>query len=109
MSAPSTKRKVLLVGFDPKAVDFTTPDRVAMKATEEKVSEGLKAETERLTASGYDLDWCWLDLSDAGPGKVLERLKRHTYDCVLFGVGVRTRPEAVLLFEKIINIVHEHA
>jgi hypothetical protein len=31
------------------------------------------------------------------------------FACILIGAGVRTDSEEFLLFEKLINIVHEHA
>jgi hypothetical protein len=39
----------------------------------------------------------------------MQTLSRKTFDCVLIGAGVRLDPEHFLLFEKLINVVHEHA
>ena len=36
-------------------------------------------------------------------------LEETDFSCVLVGAGVRTDTEEFLLFEKLINIVHEHA
>jgi hypothetical protein len=29
-----------------------------------------------------------------------------TFDCIVIGVGIRASPERLMLFEKIINVVH---
>ena len=39
----------------------------------------------------------------------MQTLSRKTFDCVLIGAGVRLDPEHFLLFEKLINVVHEYA
>ena len=31
------------------------------------------------------------------------------YDCVLIGGGLRLIPSSFLLFEKLLNVIHEHA
>jgi precorrin-6B methylase 2 len=36
-------------------------------------------------------------------------LKEKTFDCVLIGAGIRTIPPLFLLFEKLVNVVHEGA
>ena len=36
-------------------------------------------------------------------------LKEKTFDCVLIGAGIRTIPPMFLLFEKLVNAVHEGA
>jgi hypothetical protein len=33
-------------------------------------------------------------------------LRSRTFDCVVIGAGLRESPERLLLFEKIINLVH---
>ena len=39
---------------------------------------------------------------------VLE-LEEKTFDGVLVGAGIRTVPALFLLFEKLVNVIHEHA
>lgn len=36
-------------------------------------------------------------------------LQKKRFDCILIGAGVRTIPRHFILFEKLLNIVHEHA
>jgi len=40
---------------------------------------------------------------------VQSQLKQKRWDCVMIGAGVRTVPSNFMLFEKLINVVHEHA
>jgi hypothetical protein len=103
------KKKVLFIGFDPRRVDFTTPDRVQLNVTEEKVLAGIQEDMERIRARGHEVDPCFIEPGTTAERVVLERLKNDRYDCVLVGAGIRTRPEALLLFERIINLIHEHA
>jgi hypothetical protein len=37
------------------------------------------------------------------------QLEQKRFDCILIGAGVRANPSNFLLFEKLINVVHEHA
>jgi hypothetical protein len=38
-----------------------------------------------------------------------EALKSRDFDCVLIGAGLRQPPERLLLFERIINLIHRLA
>jgi hypothetical protein len=39
----------------------------------------------------------------------MDHLKQKHFDCVLVGAGVRKLDKHFLLFERLINVVHEHA
>jgi protein-L-isoaspartate O-methyltransferase len=49
------------------------------------------------------------DFGETAEAVLRDRLKAAKYDCVLVGAGVRTVPTQFILFEKLINIIHEHA
>jgi hypothetical protein len=40
---------------------------------------------------------------------VRSQLEQKRFDCILIGAGVRTNPRNFMLFENLINVVHEHA
>ena len=40
---------------------------------------------------------------------VQSQLKQKRFDCILIAAGIRTIPSNFMLFEKLINVVHEHA
>jgi hypothetical protein len=98
-------KKLLLLGLLPSVVDYSLfPD-----LTEEKVAMALKAQEKSLCDLGFDAIWCLVDLGETAEAVALTALKAGTYDVVLIGAGVRVPPPHFLLFEKLINIVHEHA
>ena len=102
------KKSVLLVGIDPALVDFTDP-ALPPGLTAEKVRAALEADVARMTALGFDVTECYTDLGKTAATVVSEALKKNTYDCVLVGGGARIPPANLLLFEKLINAIHEGA
>ena len=98
-------KSVLVVGFEPTLFDYTTiPDLDAAK-----VMAGLKADETRLRNLGYEVELCLHDLGETAEAVVRDRLRQKQFDCIVIGAGVRTIPKYFILFEKLINVVHEHA
>jgi hypothetical protein len=94
-----------VVGLDPTLVDFSDdPDMNAGK-----VLSALKSEQAKLNALGYDTQLCLTDLRKTAEDVVHQKLSEATFDCILIGAGVRTAPTHFLLFEKLINVVHQNA
>jgi hypothetical protein len=52
---------------------------------------------------------CWIDLGATAEATVAGYLAQTRFDCVVFGAGVRLAPAHTILFEKLINLVHERA
>jgi hypothetical protein len=50
-----------------------------------------------------------VDLGKTAEAAVASRLHAKQYDCVIIGAGVRTNPKYFLLFERLLNVVHELA
>jgi len=99
------KKRVLVIGLEPTLVDFSNiPDMNA-----EKVMAGLKADQAKLNALGYDTQLCLTDLGETAEAVVLQKLSESTFDCIVIGAGIRTMPTNFLLFEKLINVVHQNA
>jgi hypothetical protein len=109
IEAPMTSEKnVLVIGLDPTLIDFSQPGYApGMDAT--KVLAGLKASEDELTHLGYSVQMCLTDFGETAEAVVQRRLKQKRFDCILIGAGVRTNPSNFMLFEKLINVVHEHA
>jgi hypothetical protein len=80
-----------------------------MNLTAEAVHAGIAAEIERLRGLGYDPDRCFVDLGETAETVVTSQLRANEYGCVIIGAGVRANPRYFLLFEKLVNVVHEHA
>ena len=102
------KKSVLVVGLDPTLIDFSQPGYPpGMDAT--KVLAGLKSSEDELTGLGHSVQMCLTDFGETAEAVLQSQLKQKRFDCVLIGAGVRTNPSNFLLFEKLINVAHEHA
>ena len=75
----------------------------------EKVLAGVKSSEEELTRLGYNVQTCMPDFGETAEAVVRSQLAQKHFDCVLIGAGVRTNPDNFILFEKLVNVVHEHA
>ena len=104
----SDKKSVLVVGLDPTLIDFTQPGYPPGMSAE-KVFAGIKSSEEELTDLGYNVQTCMTDFGETAEDVVRNDLRQQPWDCVLIGAGVRTVPSNFLLFEKLVNVVHEHA
>jgi hypothetical protein len=99
------RKRVLVIGLEPTLVDFSlVPDMNA-----EKVLTALKADQATLNALGYDTQLCLTDLGSTAEAVVSRKLSESEFDCILIGAGIRTLPMYFLLFEKLINVVHQNA
>ena len=102
------QKSVIVIGLDPALIDFSQPGYApGMDAT--KVMAGLKSSEDELTRLGYSVQMCLIDFGETAEAVVQSQLKRRRFDCILIGAGVRTNPSNFMLFEKLINVVHEHA
>ena len=102
------ERSVLLIGLDPTLIDFSQPGyATGMDAT--KVLAGLKSAEDELTQLGYSVQMCLTDFGETAGAVVQLQLNQRRFACVLIGAGVRLNPKNFILFEKLLNLVHEHA
>ncbi len=106
----SDKKSVLVIGLEPTLIDFSAPDFAAFPGLDAaKVMAGLTAAAESLTQLGYEVRLCLTDFGETAEATVRDQLEKKRYDCVLIGAGVRAIPANLLLFEKLINVVHAYA
>ena len=102
------EKNVLIIGLDPTLIDFSQPGYAAgMNAS--KVLAGLKSSEDELTRLGYSVQMCLTDFGETAEAVVQNKLKQNSFNCILIGAGVRTNTSNFILFEKLINVVHEHA
>ncbi len=102
------EKSVLVIGLDPALIDFSKPGYApGMNAA--KVLAGLKSSEDELTRLGYSVQMCLTDFGETAEAVVQSVLKQKRFDCILIGAGVRANPSNFILFEKLINVVHEHA
>jgi hypothetical protein len=105
-----SKKSALLIGLDPELIDFSSPDFAAFPGlTAAMVMEGLETAVEGMKALGYEAQNCLVDFGETAVETVTAELKSRHFDFIMIGAGVRTTPSNFILFEKLINVVHEHA
>src|SRR3989442_14725249 len=107
--AVTDEKSVLVIGLEPTLIDFSHPDYADTGMDATKVLAGLKSSEDELTRLGYSVQTCLTDFGETAESVVQSQLKQKRWDCVMIGTGVRTNPSNFLLFEKLINVVHEHA
>src|SRR6266536_2496309 len=96
------KKSVLAIGIDPAFADYTAFPQL----TPELIRHYIDAQVERLRAEGFDADSCMIDLGDTAEQVASAPLLSKRYDCVVIGARLREPPPRLLLFEKVINLVH---
>jgi len=95
-------KSVLAIGIDPAFADAANLGSLSP----DLVRSYIAGQLEQLGKFGYDVEVCLL-----APGAAVEHglagtLAGRKFDCVLIGAGLRADPSQLLLFEKIINLVH---
>ena len=101
-------KQILILGMNPHTIDFSQPGFLP-HLTAEKVLMGLHAERESLKAAGCDSDMYLMDTGVCDMAPLVEKLRAKRFDGVMVGAGVRIPPSNFILFEKLINTVHEKA
>ena len=100
--------RVLLVGYDPEAVDFTDPT-LPPGMTVEKIRAGIAVALQQFAARGWECEVGYIS-PDETAGPAVERLLASTnFDCVVIGAGVRLPPRRLAIFEAVLNAVHKGA
>ena len=106
----SNKKSVLVIGIDPKWLDFSSPEFSAMPdITAEKVYMGIIGSINSLNDASYDAELCWTDGGETAIEVLKTHLQKRDFDCVLIGAGIRKLDSKFTMFENMINTIHEHA
>ena len=100
-----TKTRVVLIGWNPEVVDYSKWPGL----TAEKLTAALESDRNKLNDLGYDATLLFIDDAETAFNVVIEALKQEHYNCVLIGAGVRTVDEHFIVFERLVNAVHEAA
>ncbi len=103
-------KKVLIVGIDPFLIDFSTEEFAAFPGlTATKVETGIKGSIQQLNQIGYEADLCWVDFGPTAANVLEKKLKQGVFDTVLIGAGIRIPEKNFMLFENLLNVVHQYA
>ncbi len=98
-------KRILMFGLLPDVVDLSSFPGL----TPEKLAATLRREEQSLRDLGFDASWCLVDLGETAEAVARAALDEKPWDVVLIGAGVRTVPTYFLLFERLLNVVHERA
>jgi hypothetical protein len=97
-----SKKAVLAIGIEPALADLAAVPEL----TPELIRSYIDAQTKQLRALWYDAEMCLIDLGETAEQVATRALSSRSFDCVVIGAGLRVPPPQLLLFEKIINLVH---
>ncbi|MBI3520209.1 MAG: hypothetical protein HY062_12755 [Bacteroidetes bacterium] len=104
------KKAVLIIGIDPQWLDFSSPEFAPMPGINaEKVLNGITGSANALNDIGYDAEVCWIDLGKTAIEVIIAHLQKKEFDGVMIGAGIRKMDSNFMLFENMINAIHEHA
>ena len=98
-------KKVLMVGWHPSAVDYEKWPGL----TPEKLEAALRADEAKLNGLGYEASLAFIHSSQTASDDLTTVLKDTSFDVVMIGAGVRKDDDHFLVFEKLVNVVHELA
>jgi hypothetical protein len=100
--------KVILVGYDPEAVDYSDP-ALPPGMNAEKIHAGIAVALKQFAERGWQGE-VGFNQPDENAGPTVERLlASKAYDCVVIGAGVRLPPKRLAVFEAVVNAVHRAA
>ena len=100
--------RVLFIGEQPEAVDYTDP-ALPPGLNAEKIHAGIDLAMSRMTERGWQADLCLIQPNETAAAQVERTLGSADYDCVVIGGGIRIPPRSLWLFETIVNAVHRSA
>ena len=95
-----TAARVLVIGLDPAKIQGWDP---------EPVKAAIARGQDRFEDLGIDGDFCLLALDENPEGAIVEALTGNDYACVVIGGGIRTHEPLLEFFEKVVNLVRQHA
>lgn len=95
--------QVLVLGLDPRTVPGHDPEPVVAKIEQGRRRFAELGLTEHHELLPYDADDAELER------RVVGALTREPYVCVVVGGGLRTDEPRLVVFERVVNLVHRHA
>ena len=93
--------------MDPDIVDYSKSPVPGLTAA--KVRSAVEADQAKLEALGYTVKTLYVDGGNTAEAVLADTLATGGYDCIMIGAGLRIVPPYFLLFEKLMNVIHQHA
>ncbi|MEU4397472.1 hypothetical protein [Micromonospora orduensis] len=91
---------VLVVGLDPLMIPGWDP---------EPVVAAIARGQARFAELGIEADLCLVVPDESAEAAIVAALTRREYACVVVGGGIRKHEPLLPLFEKVVNLVRQHA
>ena len=101
-------KTVLIIGMNPKTIDFTNPE-LPPNVTLEGIQNGTQLMLQKLQELGYTPELFLIDTGTADLSKLRSHLQSNQYKGILIGNGIRGIKSNFLLFEQVVNVVHQDA
>ncbi|MBH5370324.1 hypothetical protein [Bradyrhizobium glycinis] len=98
-------KRVLAIGIEPGNANYNTFPQL----TPELLRDYIEAQLLRLRDLGFEVTSCLIDLDATAEAGVVAALRDERFDCIVIGAGLREPRERLLLFEKVLNLVHRLA
>jgi hypothetical protein len=92
--------RVLVIGLDPIRIPGWDP---------EPVVAAIARGQARFDDHGIEADMCLVAPDENAEEAIVEALARKDYACVVVGGGIRKHEPLLELFEKVVNLVRQHA
>ncbi|WP_396330174.1 hypothetical protein [Burkholderia anthina] len=99
------ERRILAIGIDPAFADLSAHPELSV----ERVRAYIDQQMDQIRARGYEVDSCLVDPGDTAEQAVERLLRSREYGCIVFGAGLREPPALLMLFERLLNLVHQLA
>jgi hypothetical protein len=92
--------RVLVVGLDPAKLSGWDP---------EPLVAAIARGQARFVDRGIEADYCLVAVGDDAEAAITQALTQHDYACVVIGGGIRKHEPLLEFFEKVVNLVRQHA
>jgi len=101
-------KRVVLIGFDPAAVDYSDP-ALPPGMNAEKIHAGVKLALADIAERGWRAEVCFIKPDETAVPTIERYVADNVYDCVVIGAGVRLPPSRLGVFEAVVNAVRRAA
>jgi hypothetical protein len=95
-----TQARVLVVGLDPAKIEGWDP---------EPVQAAIARGQARFDELGIEADYSLVALDERPEEAIVAALTGADYACVVIGGGIRGHEPLLELFERVVNLVRQHA
>jgi hypothetical protein len=92
--------RALVIGLDPARIPGYDP---------EPVQAAIARGHARFADLGIEADLCLVAPDDNPEGAIVAALTRGDYGCVVIGGGIRNHEPLLEFFERVVNLVRQHA